>query len=162
MDRLRHTELTREALGADGNAEGWTIDIRGYLPVVPPSQRDRREDRRGRGVWGDRLSAGGSARPATGRRPRIRLRHGRRRAHPRLDEDDVVGISRGGRQRGLSVSLRRIERGVGTWPAFARALHGAVFLDAGHAWEDKFRGSDVRVSLGAELSLDTVVGYTAP
>ena len=29
------TELTREALGADGNAEAWTLDFRGYLPVVP-------------------------------------------------------------------------------------------------------------------------------
>ena len=29
------TELTREALGADGDGEAVTLDVRGYLPVWP-------------------------------------------------------------------------------------------------------------------------------
>jgi hypothetical protein len=41
-------------------------------------------------------------------------------------------------------------------------VHGAVFADAGHAWTGTFRRPDVRTSLGAELSLDTVVGYALP
>ena len=37
-------------------------------------------------------------------------------------------------------------------------MHGAVFVDAGHAWVERFSRSDVTVSFGAELSLDAVVG----
>ena len=58
--------------------------------------------------------------------------------------------------------LTRIDRGLGTLPAFARVVHGAVFVDAGHAWVERFTRSDVTVSVGAELSLDAVVGYVLP
>ena len=47
-------------------------------------------------------------------------------------------------------------------PVFLRAVHGALFADAGHAWTGRFRGSDVRVSVGGELSLDAVLGYALP
>jgi hypothetical protein len=47
-------------------------------------------------------------------------------------------------------------------PAFVRVIHGAVFVDAGHAWDDAFHGKDVRVSGGVELSADTVLGYSLP
>ena len=79
-----------------------------------------------------------------------------------LDEDELVGSSAAVVNVDYRFPLLRIERGVGSWPAFARVLHGAVFVDAGHAWEDKFRRADVRVSVGAELSLDTVVGLSYP
>jgi hypothetical protein len=43
-----------------------------------------------------------------------------------------------------------------------RTIHGALFVDAGHAWGDSFRTREARVSLGAELSADTVLGYSLP
>ena len=58
--------------------------------------------------------------------------------------------------------LRWIERGVGTWPLFARSLHGAVFADAGAAWESQLTRRDRRASLGAELSADVVLAYSLP
>jgi hypothetical protein len=58
--------------------------------------------------------------------------------------------------------LVRLDRGVGTLPVFARVLHGAAFVDAGHAWVGSFRASDATVSIGAELSLDAVAGYVLP
>ena len=56
----------------------------------------------------------------------------------------------------------RIDRGVGTVPVFFRTLHGAVFIDAGHAWTDVARWGDVRTSIGAEISADTVLGFALP
>jgi hypothetical protein len=56
----------------------------------------------------------------------------------------------------------RVERGVGTLPGFVRSVHGAVFADVGHAWDQAFRMRDARVSLGVELSVDTVLGYSLP
>jgi outer membrane translocation and assembly module TamA len=58
--------------------------------------------------------------------------------------------------------LMRIERGAGTLPAFVRSVHGALFVDAGHAWNDTFRARDARVSVGVELSADTILGYALP
>ena len=58
--------------------------------------------------------------------------------------------------------IAHVERGVGTLPVLLKSAHGAVFVDAGHAWSARFRSSDVRYSVGAELSVDTVLGYFAP
>lgn len=52
------------------------------------------------------------------------------------------------------------QRGVGTWPVFLRAVHGAFFADAAHAWDGPFRRADVRRSFGGELSADLVLGGT--
>jgi Tol biopolymer transport system component len=156
------TELTRDAFGADGNAEGWTIDVRGYLPVVPRHS-----------VVAARIAGGAASGDtnvrrlfsASGNGPQtlgfgfgtdaVGLIRG-------LDEDEVLGSSAAVVNVDYRFPLLRIDRGIGSWPAFARVLHGAVFVDAGHAWEDSFRRADVRVSLGAELSLDTVLGYVLP
>ena len=51
---------------------------------------------------------------------------------------------------------------LGTLPVFFRALHAAAFLDVGHAWIDAPRWSDRRTSIGAEIALDSVVGYVLP
>jgi hypothetical protein len=37
-----------------------------------------------------------------------------------------------------------------------------VFADAGHAWTGRFRGDDISRSVGAELSLDAVIGHAVP
>ena len=44
------TELTREALGADGNGEAATVDVRGYLPVVAAARGARGAGRRRGGM----------------------------------------------------------------------------------------------------------------
>jgi len=54
------------------------------------------------------------------------------------------------------------ERGRGTWPIFVRSIHGSVFVDAGHAWNDRFRVSEMKVAAGVELSTDVVAGYALP
>ena len=76
--------------------------------------------------------------------------------------DELVGTRAAVINLDYRFPLKRIERGIGTLPAFARVLHGAVFVDAGHAWVDRFQWSAVTVSLGGELSLDTVLGYVLP
>lgn len=58
--------------------------------------------------------------------------------------------------------LVRIERGHGTWPFFVRQLHGSVFVDAGHAWSERFRLRDMKSSVGAELAADVVIGFALP
>ena len=65
-----------------------------------------------------------------------------------LSEDAIVGTRAAVVNVDYRFPLLQIERGVGTWPAFARVLHGAVFVDAGHAWDSMFERSDVTVSLG--------------
>jgi hypothetical protein len=60
------------------------------------------------------------------------------------------------------VPFTRIERGVGTWPFFLRTLHGAAFVDAGHAWSGRFRMGHVKTSVGAEIAADLVMGYALP
>ena len=52
-------------------------------------------------------------------------------------------------------------RGIGTFPAFAEKVHGALFVDCGEVWDDAnaFRSSRVRVGAGAELRLDLTLGY---
>jgi hypothetical protein len=41
-------------------------------------------------------------------------------------------------------------------------IHGAAFADIAHAWDADFDASDAIVSIGAELSLDAVVGFRLP
>jgi hypothetical protein len=60
------------------------------------------------------------------------------------------------------VPLAHIERGLGTAPVLLRAIHTAAFVDAGHAWSDRFARSDIRYAAGAELSIDAMVGYFLP
>jgi hypothetical protein len=58
--------------------------------------------------------------------------------------------------------IARPQRGIGTLPLFLRNIHATLFADAGHAWTNQFRMRDVKVSGGAELSVDVVAGYTLP
>jgi hypothetical protein len=58
----------------------------------------------------------------------------------------------------------RIERGVGTIPAYVRRLSGAVFVDSGNAfgdlstWQDAFE--DSLIGVGAELRLSSVFAWS--
>jgi hypothetical protein len=58
--------------------------------------------------------------------------------------------------------LANIERGSGTTPFFFRRLHGAVFAEAGNAWDGPFHGSDLKRSIGAEARLDLYLSYFLP
>jgi outer membrane protein assembly factor BamA len=79
-----------------------------------------------------------------------------------LGEDEIAGTRAAVVNLDYRFPLARIDRGFGTLPAFARVVHGAVFVDAGHAWVERFHRSDITASIGAELSLDAVVGYVLP
>lgn len=50
--------------------------------------------------------------------------------------------------------------GPGTIPAFAEKVHGALFVDAGEAWDDRTRFSGgVKVGAGVEARMDVTLGY---
>jgi hypothetical protein len=58
--------------------------------------------------------------------------------------------------------LLRLDRGVSWLPVMARVVHGAVFVDAGNVWSRGFSINDTKVSVGGEASFDLVVGYSLP
>jgi Tol biopolymer transport system component len=156
------TEFAREAFGSDGDGGSATADVRAYLHVVP---RHAVVAVRGAAAtaWGDDevrrvFSASGSGPQPGGLRfgsDAIGLLRG-------LQDDDLFGRHAMVVNADYRVPLMRIDRGLGTLPVFARVIHGAVFMDAGNAWNDRFKRSDVTVSLGGELALDAVVGYVLP
>ena len=55
--------------------------------------------------------------------------------------------------------LLRIERGYQTFPAYFRQLWGAVFVDAGNAYQGRFKFSDLKYDVGAELNLGLNLVY---
>ena len=79
-----------------------------------------------------------------------------------LDNGEIAGTRALVVNVDYRVPLMRLERGAGTLPLFARTLHGALFADTANAWDSTFRRDDFRVSLGAELSFDAVLGYSLP
>jgi hypothetical protein len=146
----------------DASSLAATLDVRGYLRTWP---RHAAVAVRAAGAssWGDDLagrlfSASGSDAQPGGLRfgsDAIGLIRG-------LDEDRVFGSRAAVVNLDYRVPLLHVERGFGTVPFFLRNVHAAVFFDAGHAWSGRFRGSDIRRSVGAELSVDTILGYVAP
>jgi hypothetical protein len=90
-----------------------------------------------------------------------------------IDDRDVYlrGYAFGefrGRRAGLvsleyRLPLANIERGTGQGPFFFRRLHGAVFAEAGNAWnEGALHASDAKRAVGAELRLDLDFSYRLP
>ena len=155
-------EMTREALGADGDGGAATFDARGYLPFGPRHAVLAMRAAAARS-WGD--DAVRRVFSASGNAPQLRGFS--------LDSD-AIGLIRGIESSELAgerafvlnldyrVPLFRPERGLGTVPVFLRTVHAAVFADVGHAWDGEFHGADVSHSIGAELSLDTVLGFALP
>jgi hypothetical protein len=139
-----------------------SIDARGYVSVWP---RHAVVAVRGAaaGSWGDvplrrEFSASGSDPQPGGFRfgtDAIGLIRG-------LDPDRVFGHRAAVLNVDYRLPLAHVERGLGTLPIFLRNVHAAVFVDAGHAWSDRFRAGDIRSSVGVEFSLDTVLGYFLP
>jgi hypothetical protein len=156
------TEVTRRAFGADGNAASWTVDVRGYQRAFPRHA----------------VIAARFAVAASSGDPRVRQIFSASGPGPRaaafdwgidaigllrgFDEDAVAGPRASVINVDYRVPLKYVQRGAGTVPLFVRTIHGAVFADAGHAWSKVFELSQVRTSVGVELSADTVLGYVLP
>ena len=58
--------------------------------------------------------------------------------------------------------VTNLERGWDTKPFFYRRLHGAVFFEAGNAWDGTYHESELRRSVGAEARLDMTLAYYLP
>lgn len=58
--------------------------------------------------------------------------------------------------------IKNIEWGGGNTPFFFKCVHGAVFAEAGNAWDDVFKRNDLKRSVGAEASLDMTLSYFLP
>ena len=154
-------ELIARGLGSDGNAGSVIADLRGYRRVGTRHSALAARFAAAHS-WGDEevrreFTEGGNGPQAGGF----------------LFGEDAIGLVRGFDEdtRGAHAVVAnldyrfpivRIERGAGTLPGFVRTVHGALFADAGHAWNQAFRMRDARVSLGVELSVDTVLGYSLP
>jgi Tol biopolymer transport system component len=154
-------EFTREALCASGDATTLTAQVRAF-PGLRPRHAILAMRAAAAASWGDasiarRFGAGGSAAESPGGfgRDAVGLLRG-------YDQDDVVGARAAVLNVDFRIPLAFIERGVGRWPFFLKTVHAAPFVDVGHAWERRFDSSDVKVTFGAELSADTVVGFSLP
>ena len=155
-------EMTRAAFGSDADGGATIVDLRGFQRVtsghVVVAGRVAFAS-----AWGDprvrrRFAAGGPG-PAVAAfdfgRDTIGLLRG-------FAADDLVGSRATVANIDVRVPLARPQRGIGNWPMFFRAIHGAGFVDAGDAWNRTFRLSDLRTSIGGELSLDIVLGHYLP
>lgn len=58
--------------------------------------------------------------------------------------------------------IQNVEEGWDTKAVFFRRLHGAVFAEAGNAWDGTFHSSDLKRSVGAEARLDFYLAYYLP
>ncbi len=72
-----------------------------------------------------------------------------------------------GRKAGLAsleyrFPVKDIELGWSSTPVFLRRVHGAVFAEAGNAWDNAFRSREFKRSAGAEVRLDTNLTYYLP
>ncbi len=58
--------------------------------------------------------------------------------------------------------IKNIEWGGGNTPFFFKRVHGAVFAEAGNAWDDVFDQKDLKKSVGVEARLDMTLAYFLP
>jgi hypothetical protein len=155
-------EAAPEALGSEASTEGATLDVRAYHHLGP-QHAVIAVRAAAASSWGDTdvrriFSASGSGTVAGDfdfGRSAVGLLRG-------FDADAIVGDRVVVGNADYRFPLRQLQRGIGTLPIFFRAVHAAVFVDAANAWGARFRWSDVRVSGGAEISMDAVAGYSLP
>jgi outer membrane protein assembly factor BamA len=150
-------EMIRKDFGSSGNATTTTADVRAYIPVGIPHH-----------VLALRAAGGISNGDVQVRRV---FSVGGARSNPSVLDfgSDAFSLLRGfERDAALGTRiaivnadyrwpLARPERGLSTLPFFFHTVHAAVFADAGDAWNGRVR---VKTSVGAELSVDVVVGYS--
>ncbi len=156
------TEFTRRALGARGNGGAATLDLRGYRRLF--GQHAVLAARAAAATsWGDAAARRQFSASGPGAQPppfgfgvdAVGLLRG-------FDNQDVPGFHATVVNIDYRFPILGVQRGIGTLPFFLRTVHGAIFTDAGHAWSSRFARSQIRTSIGVELSLDTFIGYTLP
>jgi Tol biopolymer transport system component len=156
------TEQVRRAFGADGNAQAWTLQARGFRRLGG-----------GHAVLAARAAAAFSSGDRTVRRvfflggaapsgPVVNLGSEAIEMLRGVEEEAYLGtrVVSGGVEYRLPIA--RIDRGWRTAPLFLRAVHAALFADAGHAWDSGFAWADFKTSVGAEVSMDAVIGFGLP
>jgi hypothetical protein len=155
-------ETSRTRLGSDVDGGAGIFDARAY-----------RRLRRTHIVLAGRVAAAGSWGPVGMRRQFSAAGSGP--AAPAFDfgrdgvgllrgvaPEDLIGSRAAVANLDLRFPLARVQRGAGSWPVFLRSIHGALYVDAGHAWDAAFRSADVRTAAGGELSLDLVLFHYLP
>ena len=58
--------------------------------------------------------------------------------------------------------ITNLEEGWDTKPFYYRRFHGALFFEAGNAWDGTYHEADLRRSIGAEARLDMTFAYYLP
>lgn len=58
--------------------------------------------------------------------------------------------------------ITNLEKGWDTKPIYYRRFHGALFFEAGNAWDGTYHEADLRRSIGAEARLDMTLAYYLP
>lgn len=156
------TEQVRRAFGADGDAQTWTVQGRAYRRLggrhavlagragAAFSSGDRNVRRvfflGGAAPSGSIVNLGSEA---------VEMLRG-------VEEEAYLGTRVLAGSVEYRFPLARVERGWRTAPVFLRAVHAALFADAGHAWDSGFAWADFKTSVGVELSADAVVGFGLP
>ena len=154
-------EWAPRGLGSTGDSQAMIAEARAFLPAVPRhgvvALRAAAAVASGDVTSAREFGAGGSGQSGglSFGRDAVGLVRG-------FDTDEVVGRRALVLNADYRLPLAWVERGVGTWPAFVRALHGAVFVDAGAAWSGALTRDRVRVSAGGEIASDLVLGYVVP
>ena len=155
-------ETSRTALGSDSDGGAGIVDVRAFHQVLTRGAvlAARAAFAASWGPEGSRrvFSAAGSGPSVIAfdfGRDTIGLLRG-------FNPEDVIGSRAAAVNVDLRVPLWYPQRGPGTWPVFLRAVHAAGFVDAGNAWESRFRSSGIRTAAGGELSLDTTLLHSTP
>jgi hypothetical protein len=155
-------ELVRRSLGSSGDATTVTGDFRAFLPALAPHH-----------VVALRV-AGGVSTGDLGSRRTFLLGGGSPQASVINFGSGAASLLRGFPSHTFAGShvvlvnaeyrwpIARPQRGLGTWPLFLHSMHGAVFMDAGHAWTRAFSLDAAKTSVGAELSTAVIAGYVIP
>jgi len=58
--------------------------------------------------------------------------------------------------------VKNLEEGWDSKPWFFRRMHGAIFAEAGNAWDLAFHGAEFKRSVGAEVRFDMYLAYYVP
>lgn len=58
--------------------------------------------------------------------------------------------------------VRNLEEGFSNTPFFFKRLHGAVFAEAGNAWDAAYSRSDLKRAVGLEARMDMSLAYSFP
>ncbi len=155
-------ELARRALGGDGDAGAAVAEARGYWRMLP---RHAVVAARVAGAtsWGDRrlrrvFDAAGSGAQSAG----FDVGPGAIGLVRGFSSADLFGFHAAVVNLDYRFPIAWPQRGVGTWPVMLRSIHGALFADAGQAWDGSRANARTRQSFGVELSADTVLGYSLP